>query len=454
MTDDSTANSRLDRYKPLGLVANPFSAKADDPVQVAIELDVASEGRRLLAAIVSAAGQEKARPIVVTKYPIPSYYPLRAIAGVEYEIANDDSVGVLHAYVQMYMMHIGRIRSTLGILGERLAFRSFDKTLAIYLGTIVDEPDTDLISFQVLGEEAWAAFVSRYREDPAAAVEYVFGELEVERRPELAIVSDIRLTRLEVDASEEEETPEVDSTIGEPPGADVVLAEEADGHEQQDESLAVLDYIVEYTKEHLSPVIARGLRRYRERGLAAMSDEFRITKAPRKTLAALVKLARMRFRKVALIYDGFDSWAGVPNELRSQIAGSLSEMRWMLESDAVMVLLLEQDTVPELDEQFGAGVRVDWRFDNISRIFDLKDEIDPNIVNTWLETAAAPGREPLTLANEVLSAIVDAAEGSLMRFATMAAAAIDDAADRGIASLDQAALEAGLAAKQTEAQSL
>ena len=49
---------------------------------------------------------------------------------------------------------------------------------------------------------------------------------------------------------------------------------------------AVLDYLIEYTRAHLSPVIARGLRMYRERGLSALAEELKITKAPRKTLAA------------------------------------------------------------------------------------------------------------------------------------------------------------------------
>ena len=48
-------------------------------------------------------------------------------------IGSDDSLNVVHAYIQLYMMRKGRVRSTLGAVGERIAFRSFDETLASYV---------------------------------------------------------------------------------------------------------------------------------------------------------------------------------------------------------------------------------------------------------------------------------------------------------------------------------
>ncbi len=64
----------------------------------------------------------------------------------------------------------------------------------------------------------------------------------------------------------------------------------------------------------------------------ALTAELTITKAPRKTLTALVRFARLRFRKIVLIYDGFDNWSATPADIRSQITGTLSELRWMLEA--------------------------------------------------------------------------------------------------------------------------
>ncbi len=139
------------------------------------------------------AGEDKAKPIVVTKSELmPPYYPNRAISRVEHSLATDEGLEVLHAYVLMFMMRLGRVRATLQIVAERLAFRDFDKTLGLYVGKVLAEPDESLVSYQVLGAEALAAYQARFAEDPAAAVADVFGIAKVERRPELAEVADTR----------------------------------------------------------------------------------------------------------------------------------------------------------------------------------------------------------------------------------------------------------------------
>ena len=99
---------------------------------------------------------------------------------------------MLHAYVLMFMMRLGRVRATLQIVAERLAFRDFDTTLGLYVGKVLAEPDESLVAYQVLGAEALAAYQARFAEDPAAAVADVFGIAKVERRPELAEVADTR----------------------------------------------------------------------------------------------------------------------------------------------------------------------------------------------------------------------------------------------------------------------
>lgn len=446
MNPDLTDKFSIERYRPLGLVANPFSLPDAEREFDPIDLEIASHSNTLLSAIDAAAAESLAKPIVVLKSDaIPEYYPNRAISHVERSLATDDDLDVLHAYVLLFMMRMGRVRATLQTVAERLVFRDFDTTLRLYVEKVLAEPDESLIAYQVLGAEALAAYQARFAEDPTQAVADVFGIAKIERRPELAEVADTRAMGLESDVEGEDDTVvEIDAAIGDAPGTEVVLADEVSAEESA--NLAILDYFVEYTKVHLSPVIARGLRVYHDRGQVAMTTEFGITKAPLKTLKALVRLARIRFRKLALIYDGFDNWIAVPSDTRSQVTGTLSEVRWAFESDAVVVLLLERGGVAELEEQFGAGTQVPWDFPGVVQLEEAPDALDAGIVNRWLAAAAAPGREPWTLGDPVLSALVAESDGSLKKFSIGAGLAIENAAERGAGALDDEALAAGRAA--------
>jgi len=428
------------RYRPLGLIANPFVAPVQDGASVGAALEVAAASNRLLAAIAAAASADEPKPIVVTKSnEVPSSYPLRAIGNVEAALINDDSLNVVHAYIQLYMMRKGRVRSTLGIVGERVAFRSFDETLARYIANVIDEPDDQLASYHVLGPDRLSEFADAFNADPVAVTTEYFGTPEIERRPELAKVADIRLTSLDADAEESETSLEIDATVGHAPGTGVGLpaADELELRRQ-----AVVDYLIEYTATHLSKVVARGLRIYRERGLAAMATEWKITKAPRKTLAAISALASVRFDKLAVIYDGFESWMQIEPELRHTIVLTIAEMRWLLSGTAVFVLLLEEGGVPEVEEQFAAGTHIKWDFPALVPLQAAPDELDGGIIDAWIEAATISG-SPLTMADSTLSALSQDANSSLGAFVTMASAAVENAAGRGIGILDDEALAAG-----------
>lgn len=438
MTADSGTRHNTSRYRSLGLVANPFSAEVEEGIGIGVALEIEATSNRLLAALVSASRESAPKPILVSKTTdVPSYYPLRAVSRVELDLINDDSLNVLHAYIQLYMMRKGRIRSTLGVVGERLAFRSFEQTLAQYIAQIIDAPDESLTAYAVLGPESLSAFAQRFREDPLAVVNRYFGEPELERRPELAEVADLRLASLDADIEETDVSAELDSSVGNAPGTGFALP----GAEEHAEDIqAVVDYLIEYTAAHLSKVVARGLRIYRERGLAALSTELRITKAPRKTLGAVVKLACSRFEKLAIIYDGFENWGSIAPEMRQTIMNSLTEMRWLLDGDAVFVLLLEQGKVPELEEQFAGGTKVDWDFPWLIKAQNSAGELDMDMVRSWVDSAALPGGSPDLSRLDELAA---EAASDLDVFAAMAYAAVEDAAVRGISALDDASLQAG-----------
>ena len=81
------------------------------------------------------------------------------------------------------------------------------------------------------------------------------------------------------------------------------------------------------------------------------------------------------------------------------------------------------------------------------------DAIDVEMIDRWLAAAALAGAVPLTLGDPVLSALLAGAEGSLKAFSLAAGMAIESAAERGVSGLDEASLEAGKAARWTEADS-
>ncbi len=122
-----------------------------------------------------------------------------------------------------------------------------------------------------------------------------------------------------------------------------------------------------------------------------MANEFRITKAPRKTLKALLNVCRLQFDDVVLMFDGFDNWNTVPPDLRTKIASSLSDIRWTSDGLGVLVVMVTRDANPELEEQFASGTRVDWDFAGIVPMEENPGELLPDVVDGWL-SAAATGR--------------------------------------------------------------
>lgn len=439
----------VERYEPLGLVANPFTWTVDSG-SAAVDAEVVVESNRLLKALVSAVRSDQGRPIRVDKSTnIPSYYPSSAISEVEYRLIHDDSMNVLHAYTQLYMMRRGRVRATLAALGERLAFQGIDKTIAAYVAHVLSEPDTGLASYQVLGDERLADFAREFHDDPIQTVLDYFGDLELERQSQLAQVADVRLTVLEPDVEDAEEPEEVDQDLATALGTEGLTIEQPGTEEEDvDGRTMVVDYIIEYARMHLSPVVARALRVYRERGLAAMSIEFRVTNAPKKTLDALIRFARHRYSKIVLIFDGFDAWIGVPQDLRVKIANTMSELRWHFADDAVIIAMLDRGVAPELEETFAAATHVPWDFAAVGDVQEPGTELKAEFVDRWFEAAAAEGKESLTSSDPAIARLIAASDGSIERFVGMARAAIESAADRGIAALDDTALEAGLAAAQ------
>ena len=450
MTAETEDRRDFTRYAPLGLIGNPFALPENSSAPVS-ECEIGSKSNELLKAIVERSREDAPKPLWIDKgVDIPSYYFMAAVAGAESVMAKDDAMNVAYAVIELYTMRSGVTRSTLRLVSERLSFREFDRTLAAYIGPILATPDTSLPSYQVMGPDRLDAFAARFEEDPIAAVHDYLGTMEDERRPELAEIVDYRPLELDEDvAGETDVTVEVDSTITDLPGTAPMLPEPEE-EASDDDVAAVRDYLIEYTSTHLSTVIARALRVFHDRGLIAMSGEFRVTKAPRKTLAAVTSLARARFRKVALIFDGFDQWLEVDADIRSRVAGSMSEMRWKLAGDAFLVFLVEPGTAPELDETFRGNDVLDWSFSELGPLQEARDTLDTDVVDRWLSAASLDSSHALTTADPVLTAVAEASGGSFVRFISLAGAAGEDAVRRGVETLDDASLQAALASESQE----
>lgn len=436
---DEFAVKKVERYRSLGLIANPFAPDRSSSER-GVACEIAAGGNKLLAMIQARSLEEAPKPVWVNKNTeVPTFYPLNAMSHAEAVLATDDSLNVLYAYTPLFTWKIGLVRATLGVIAERLAFRSFPKTLQIYIASVLASPDEELTSYQLLGPDRLKAFAERFSADPDGAVESIFGDAEVERRPELGAVADLRRLSMQEDDEETDTSAEVDASVGDAPGTPQLLAEAA--AEMDSDNAAVLDYLVEHTRAHISPVIARGLRVYRDRGLAALSEELRITRAPRKTLAKLVEFANLRYNKVVFIYDSFENWRDIEPDLRSKLVGSLSDLRWKTAGGAFPMLIIGPEEAPELEEAFGHSTRTDWNFDGLLPLQENPDAILPDIVNAWLASAALEGSTPLTLENEVLTKLVELADGSLTKLIVMADVAVESAAERGVSSLDAQALE-------------
>jgi hypothetical protein len=433
----------ISRYASLGLLANPFEASLETE-EPGVQCEIAAQANKLLSAILEKTYEDQPKPIWVEKTDLPSYYALTAGAMVESTLARDESFNVLYAYVQLFMMKIGPVRATLGITSERISFREFDQTLAAYVARVLAEPDTDLPSYQILGPQRLADFAARFEVDPLGELAMVFGEPEIERRPELAEHGDLRRLEFDSDGVEADSDREVDEFILDAPGTDVLLAETADA--MDDDATAILDYLVEYTREHLSAVLARGFRVYRERGIAALSDELRITKAPRKTLAKLIEFAGVRYRKCVFIFDAFENWLQIAPDLRAELVGSFTDLRWKLAGGSFPVFIVAEGEAPELEETFGGGARIVWDFAGLAAAQEQEDVIVDGMVDAWLASASLASATPLTVDDGVLSAIREASGGSLKAFCRGAYAAFEDAVGRGVSVLDDSALAAGKAA--------
>lgn len=451
-------------FPALGYVANPFLLPRKAGTAPWESLLVGSAVNRLIRALYRAVESEKPRPIwVAIKKDIPSYYSLRAGNAFLAQSALPGSIDVLALAIPLETMRWGRTRGTLTELAETIAAVGFDRTLGAWALKALTEPDEALAEWTALDSDEVLAIIAGLESDVEMTVTEYFGVVAYTRSDDKA--TDIALHKehlrdrgQETDPDREDEDEVADEDVEaltvEEHGqvlADVDDANQVDNSEGDEEVPEgprwhpVVDYVVAYTKAHLSPVVARAIKSYVTDGTGFVAQELKVTKAPRKTIRAITEFADARWERVVVLFNRFDPWPMMDDEGRSIAVAGLSELRWALAENAIMALVLEDGLAPEIEEQFAAAERVDWDFPGIERISQGDMSIDRGVVQEWLDAAAIEGKSPIDAGGPELGQLYERANDSIEQFGVAAAAAFADAAHRGATTLDEAAVAAGLA---------
>jgi len=388
---------------------------------VGTSLEIQSAGNRVLAAIDVMADKQRSGVLWAEKTGgVPPYYYNAALIYSQHELINDDELNILLAYIQLFTAKVGRVRSVLNVIAERLATRSFEVTLACYLDKMIAEPDAALLEVEGT-REAWDAFSLEFERDRVAAVERVLGTCELLRKTAAAKPTDTRAVALDSEPEESDDSEETDIFTEALP---VPIAPE----ERTD---PVLEYIVGYARTHYSPVMARGLRVYLRDGAGPMAEELKITKAPRKTLGMLLEFAALRYRKALLLFDGFDNWAAMSEELKIKYIASLAEVRARSGETAMMAFLVPTDVAPELEDQFSGSNRIQMGFPGVPVLGTDGSTLDAAVVANWFASAALPGADVPAFEDTQLPELIGAAKGDLEAFRIQAEGYVAEAAARG-----------------------
>ena len=449
MSDTANDGRQSADYFLLGLVSNPFMfERGKRSSNIGLAVETAAHGNQLLRAVLDASDSERKRVVWVEEMDkAPSMYCTAAQTSAERTMINDESLGILPAYLQLFMLHVGRIRATLNVLCERVATRSFDRTLAAWIETFAQDPDIDLDEWEEVSDGAWEEFVSEFSSAPLETLEEHFGPCVLERVRIARPPADIREASLEEEPEETDVSLEEDALTADVPRSDAVQILDACGNPALSDdgevidgsstsSDPVVDYIVAYTRKYLSPVIGRALVVYLERGFGQLSSELKITKAPRKTLKAIVRLVKLRFRTIVVVYDGFGTWPTVPDELRTKIVTALTELKLLLGDDAVLVFLSGTDQTPELEDQFvGSATRLAWDFQGARDLKENEDRVTRELIEHWIGMAMLSGSSTGSTVDSI-DRIRDATEGSLEPFLLAAGEAIEHSVERGAEAVE------------------
>jgi hypothetical protein len=312
-------------------------------------------------------------------------------------------------------------------------------------------------------EDEVAEAVRLFADDPHGAVARYLGAQPGLATPKAFTEEDdalheayLRQVGQDVDPDQEQEGDEGDAVAAEAAAesGDDAIADDGTGSDEvappRDPDLAMRAYLLERVRTDLSPVVARALGAYEAWGDGIVAQELKVTKAPRKTLGAVLRFMSHRWKRVVVLFDSFDAWPLIEPKTKMKILAALTELRWIIGETGVMGLLVIQGQTPEIEEQFAGAEQVDWSMAEIAGLYDADYALRAETVQRWLDAAALEGASPLAVGGPELAPLVEASDNDILRFALMAEAAFRNAAERGANSIDEAAVAAGIASVSVE----
>jgi hypothetical protein len=426
-----------DGYRALGLMANPFRSMSWHPAKDSrVEIITHTSAVAAAAAFDRSLASGASEPVWVSTDPnMVAMYRRLAVSETLYALTNDDAFDVLVANVPFPMLSVGRIRSALNLIAERMAGGSFGRTLGAYVAHAFNDFDGSLAEAAGLTADEVDDLRAKFDADSEAAAAAIFGACVAERdeEPDVAAMmleTGKRQGKLELDPDESDEGAETDLMTELEAGPGVLPEPQA-----VDESLAlpqrVRDYVYAHIRAHVSPVLARGLRAYVAVGTDRLAQELKITKAPRKTLRAICEFGSFRYRGFVILYDDFDSWYALAGDIRARVNASMTELRWLLKPLGVLAFVAGEGEAPELEEQFAGARRLEWKM--LPLLEALRAEpLDESVVRGLIERCAAGGGPNPAFVDGIL-ALVGGSDGEPERFAEAAGAAIDEQAKAALA---------------------
>lgn len=420
----SRPETQTNEYSVLGLLANPLGgvvASADEPT--GIQLASQAAAFRLLTALHRASGDPEHRPVFVRKADIPASYHVKALARCLADLGSDvHGQHLFSIYVPLDMMKMGRVRAVLSATAERVAGLQPELTLGLWTQKVLREPDMQLVEWGFLADIADVDALKReFDEDPAKAAERVFGSpLEGrEGAEDMEMVMRVSFSRqdlLDTDPAEGEEGLSESENPTDDPLLEVFATPlvqdeqpalgEAEQEEAPDPAELLADYVVAHTKANLSPVVARAIRAYIAQGSAPMAQELKISKAPTKTLVALLEFLSVRYRSAVVLFDRLEMWHAMPQDLRLKIVNTFTSMRWAIKDFGTLCFTAVAGAAPEVEEAFAAAAPVEWDFSELPKVSSTDAVYDAAVVRGWIASASSSGTAP-DWADEVLAAVPD-----------------------------------------------
>jgi len=445
-------------YLSLGLVSNPFPKiveNAYNPFWQRVLTHAVSN--RLLSGVVRA--RANAKPVFITMTEeFPDVYLRGALNEFLAETAADRGLSMMTINATLDIMRLGSIRGTLAEVCERIAASQLDLTTGLYLADVLQNADRTLPEAAALSgsqiDEAAAAFLA----DPGPAMRRYLGFRATDTLPtreeefDALHMTYMKGAGLEHDPVEDEDAMPVSE---EPEGNFAAPPQHSVADSQAEEEVVhpddlVRDYLLALVSTDLSPVVARALSGYRVFGENMFAQEMKVTKAPRKTLKAALRLMSYRWKNVVFLWETFDAWPMMEHQTHLDILAALNELRWLFGEYGVMGVAPMKGVAPEVEEAFAGAEQVDWTIPGFNAIYEQDYSWNPELVQSWIDSASIALPSVYRVDGPELAPIVAASEGDVMRFALIAEVAFRDAAARGAASLDSAAIDAAVASVNIE----